>query len=43
MSGLRRTALAAITVLVAAATLTSFAESYRALLDWASHHGLYGL
>ncbi len=30
----------AIAVLVAAASLTSFAESYRGLLLWAAHHGL---
>ncbi len=42
MPGTRRAALAAITLLVAAASLTSFAESYRALLDWATRHGLYG-
>ncbi len=29
-------------LLVAAASLAQFAESYRALLDWASHHGLHG-
>ena len=33
MTGLRKAALAAITVLVAAASLSSFTESYRALLD----------
>jgi hypothetical protein len=43
MTGMRKAALVAITLLVAAATLTSFAESYRALLAWASHHGLQGL
>jgi hypothetical protein len=42
MTGMRRAALAAIALLVAAASLTSFAESYRALLDWASRHGLHG-
>jgi hypothetical protein len=31
----RRAALAAITVLVAAASLVSFGESYRGLFDWA--------
>ena len=41
MTGLRKAALVAIGVLVAAASLVSFAESYRALLDWASHHGLH--
>jgi Protein of unknown function (DUF2637) len=39
---MRKAALAAITLLVAAASLTSFAESYRALLDWATRHGLHG-
>jgi len=38
----RRAALAAITVLVAAASLVSFAESYRGLYDWAIEHGLSG-
>jgi hypothetical protein len=38
----RRAALAAIAVLVGAASLVSFAESYRGLLDWASRHGLSG-
>ena len=42
MTGMRKAALAAITLLVAAASLTSFAESYRALYDWASHHGVHG-
>jgi hypothetical protein len=37
-----RAALAAIAILVAAAS-ASFAESYRALVLWASHHGLHGL
>ncbi len=41
MTGLRKAALIAIGLLVAAASLVSFAESYRALLDWASHHGLH--
>jgi hypothetical protein len=41
MTGLRKAALVAIGVLVAAASLVSFAESYRALLDWASHDGLH--
>jgi hypothetical protein len=41
VTGLRKAALIAIGVLVAAASLVSFAESYRALLDWASHHGLH--
>jgi Protein of unknown function (DUF2637) len=39
---MRKAALAAITLLVAAASVASFAESYRALLDWASRHGLRG-
>jgi hypothetical protein len=43
MKAMRAAALAAIAVLVAAATSASFAESYRALLDWASHHGVHGL
>ena len=38
----RRAALAAITVLVAAASLVSFAESYRGLYAWAHEHGLSG-
>jgi Protein of unknown function (DUF2637) len=38
----RRAALAAIAVLVAAASLTSFAESYRGLYAWAGEHGLAG-
>jgi len=43
LTRLRKAALAAITLLVAAASFTSFAESYRALLDWASRHGLHGI
>ena len=39
----RRAALAAITALVAAASLTSFAESYRGLYLWAHGHGLAGV
>ena len=39
----RKAALAAIAVLVAAASLVSFAESYRGLLDWAHEHGLPGI
>jgi len=39
----RRAALAAIAVLVAAASLVSFAESYRGLWLWADHHGLHGV
>lgn len=42
LGGARRLALAAIAVLVAAASLVSFAESYRALYEWASHHSLTG-
>jgi hypothetical protein len=38
----RRGALAAIAVLVAAASAVSFAESYRGLFDWAREHGLSG-
>ena len=38
----RRAALAAISGLVAAASLVSFAESYRGLWLWARHHGLSG-
>jgi hypothetical protein len=38
----RRAALAAITVLVAAASLVSFAESYRGLYAWAHEHELTG-
>jgi len=38
----RRIALAAIAVLVAGASLVSFAESYRGLYLWAHHHGLAG-
>jgi uncharacterized protein DUF2637 len=38
----RRAALAAIAVLVAAASVVSFAESYRGLYDWAREHGLSG-
>jgi hypothetical protein len=39
----RRAALAAIAAIIAAASLTSFAESYRGLYDWAREHGLSGL
>lgn len=38
----RRAALVAIAALVAAASLASFAESYRGLLGWAREHGLSG-
>jgi hypothetical protein len=43
VTGLRKAALIAIGVLVAAASLVSFAESYRGLYLWASHHGLRGV
>jgi len=39
----RALALAGIAVLVGAASLTSFAESYRGLYDWSHEHGLTGL
>jgi len=39
----RRAALALIAVLVLAASLVSFAESYRGLYLWADRHGLHGL
>src|SRR6266567_6465552 len=42
LRGPRLAALAAIAVLVAAASLVSFAESYRGLYDWAHEHGLSG-
>ena len=42
LRGPRLAALAAIAVLVAAASLTSFAESYRGLYDWSHEHGLTG-
>ena len=38
----RLAALVMISVLVGAASLVSFAESYRGLYDWASRHDLYG-
>jgi hypothetical protein len=38
----RRVALVTIGALVTAASLVSFAESYRALYDWAAGHGLAG-
>ena len=38
----RRAALVAVAFLVAAASLVSFAESYRGLYEWAAHHGLSG-
>ena len=40
LRGARWLALAAIAALVAAASLVSFAESYRALYEWAHEHGL---
>lgn len=43
LRGLRRAALAGIAVLVTAASVTSFAESYRGLWLWASGHGLTGI
>jgi hypothetical protein len=43
VSALRKAALAAIALLVAAASVASFAESFRALLDWALHHGPHGV
>ena len=39
----RRAALVTIAAVIAAASLTSFAESYRGLYDWAREHGLSGL
>jgi len=42
LRGPRRTALIAIAALVAAASLVSFAESYRGLFAWAREHGLRG-
>ena len=39
----RRLALVVIAALVAAASLVSFAESYRGLYDWSVRHGLHGL
>jgi len=39
----RRAALWIVTTLVAAASLVSFAESYRSLYLWARHHGLSGV
>ncbi len=39
----RRAALIAIAAVITAASLTSFAESYRGLYDWAREHGLTGL
>jgi Protein of unknown function (DUF2637)/Winged helix-turn-helix DNA-binding len=42
LRGPRRIALAIITVILAAASLVSLAESYRGLYDWAHTHGLPG-
>jgi hypothetical protein len=39
----RLAALIVITVLVTAATLTSFVESYRGLFLWAQEHGVHGV
>jgi hypothetical protein len=39
----RTLALWVIAALIAAASLVSFAESYRGLYDWAARHGLHGL
>jgi hypothetical protein len=39
----RLAALAVIAVLVTAATLTSFLESYRGLYIWAHEHGVPGI
>jgi hypothetical protein len=38
----RAAALAAIALLITAASATAFAESFRGLYDWAVHHGLHG-
>jgi predicted acetyltransferase len=43
LRGSRSLALAAIAVLVGAASVASFAESYRALYDWAAGHLLSGV
>jgi hypothetical protein len=43
LRGPRQAALIAVAALVAAASLTSFAESYRGLYDWAREHGLSGI
>jgi hypothetical protein len=39
----RAAALACIATLIALAAIASFAESYRALYEWALHHGLAGI
>jgi hypothetical protein len=38
----RRAALAVIAALVAGASITALAESYRALVIWSAHHGVSG-
>ena len=43
LGGLRTAALALVAVLVVAASLVSFAESYRGLYLWAHRHGLAGI
>jgi len=43
MNTARRAALAALSVVIALTSLTAFAESYRALMAWASMHGLHGI
>ena len=43
LGGLRAAALALVAVLVIAASLVSFAESYRGLYLWAHRHGLAGI
>lgn len=43
LRGPRRAALIAITVLVVAASVTSFSESFRGLFIWAHEHGLAGI
>ena len=43
LGGLRTAALALVAVLVIAASLVSFAESYRGLYLWAHRHGLAGV
>lgn len=42
LRGPRQAALIALAVLIAAASLTAFTESYRGLFDWAREHGLSG-
>jgi hypothetical protein len=43
LGALRSAALAATGMLVAAASLVSFAESYRGLFEWSHRHGLSGV